>query len=104
MRENVVLCEGETDTIWAAWQLADRNCEVFGLPTGAGQEPNKEQAEHIQDRSVWIMFDGDAAGRLAAGKWKSRLARGHIVEIPAGEDIVSCGVSVLKLLGLEERT
>lgn len=101
-RRNVVLCEGESDTVWAAHQLAGRDCDVLGLATGAGQHPTVSNLEELEGREVWIMFDGDEAGDRAAKLWKSRLARGHIVEVPAGEDLMSCNIPVAHLLGLKE--
>lgn len=101
-RENVVLCEGETDTVWAAWQLRDRNCDVMGIPTGAAQQPPYEAVAQLMGRKVWILFDGDPAGRRGASNWETRLAGAVIVDVPDGEDLMSCGISVPKLLGLKE--
>lgn len=97
-RQNVVLCEGETDTIWAAYQLQKRNCDVLGLPTGAAQAPTPQQIEQLEGRDVWLAFDGDDAGHRAIEVWMERLARGHIVEVPLGHDLVSCKVSMANLL------
>lgn len=100
-RQHVVLCEGESDTIWAAHQLRERNCDVLGLPTGALQIPTAHQLEQLEGRVVWLVFDGDDAGKAATATWMDRLARGHIVEVPRNHDLVSCGISMHDLLGLK---
>lgn len=101
---NVVLCEGETDTIWAAWQLRDRNCDVFGLPTGALQTPTEQQLAQLEGRDVWLAFDGDAAGNRAREIWMERLARGHNVDVPIDHDLLSCGIPIWNLLCTSGRT
>lgn len=100
---NVVLCEGETDTVNAALQLRGRECDVFGIPSGAAQLPTKEALDQLSGRQVWIIFDGDTQGQDAADMWCSRLAGGHIVEVPYDRDLTNCGLTVKELLGLKEK-
>lgn len=105
--ENVVLCEGETDTVWAAYQLQHlqgRNCDVFGIPTGVAQIPPKESLDILRGRKVWIIFDGDEPGKNGAIKWNEALRQtsSHIKQVPWGHDLCDSGVPVATILGLKE--
>lgn len=97
-KDNVVLCEGESDTVWASFHLKERNCDVLGIPTGAARGPNDSNLTELDGRTVYLMFDGDEGGRLATSLWYPRLARAHIIEVPEGEDLVSCNIPIASLL------
>lgn len=98
----VLLCEGETDTVWAAWQLDGEDWDVLGLPAGAAQKPMPEALKRLAGRAVWLAFDGDTAGRIAASRWRAALepvaAAVRTIHLPEGEDVLSCGTPVLDLL------
>lgn len=101
--EDVVLCEGESDTVWTAYYLQGRKCDVFGLPTGANQPAVAQALELLGDRRVWMVFDGDAAGEKAAEIWRKALGdKAKRIAIAAGEDVMSCGIPVTEILGLKE--
>ena len=96
-RPRVLLCEGETDTVWAAWSVEDR-VDVFGLPAGAAQRPPEQALLELAGRHVSLAFDGDLAGRIATARWRDALGAAHVVPIPDGEDLLSCGIPVSDLL------
>ena len=100
-RPAVVLCEGETDTVWAAWQLRDRPVDVLGLPAGAAQKPLEAARAKLQFRTVWLAFDADMAGRIAEARWREHLApvcNVFVIRLPEGEDVLSCGVPIRDLM------
>jgi len=99
--EDVVLCEGETDTVWTSWDLQGRAVDVFGIVT-ANQRPENGALAQVKNRRCWIMFDNDDAGNRAADQWLSALPRAKRIEIPAGEDVLSCHIPVKRLLSLKE--
>lgn len=101
--QNLILCEGETDTVFASWQLRDRQCDVLGLPTGATQHPTTEYLEQVRNRTVWLAFDGDKAGRDATKIWMDLLPDAKVVVIPDGRDICNCDQTMVQLLGLREQ-
>lgn len=96
----VVLCEGETDTVFAAWQLQEEHIDVLGLPTGAGQKPPEEAVKRLAGRRVYLAFDADMAGRIAFNRWSEALTESdvRVVPIPDGEDICSCNIPIRDLL------
>lgn len=99
---SVLLCEGETDTVWAAWQLRGQPFDVFGLPSGATQKPPLSAKRLLFKRRIYLAFDGDMAGSVATSLWREALQEvAHqvlVVPIPAGEDVLSCGIPVGELL------
>lgn len=100
-RPAVLLAEGETDTVYAAWQLRDRPYDVLGLPSGAAQKPHEESVARLAGRTVWIAFDADLAGNIASARWQgalSPLSDVRIVKLPEGEDISSVGVGIESLM------
>jgi hypothetical protein len=101
-RPAVLLCEGETDTVWAAWQLRERPVDVLGLPAGAAQKPPAGAVRRLDGRTVWLAFDADIAGRIATARWLEALqpAAGgvRIVQLPEGEDVLSCGIAIRELM------
>jgi hypothetical protein len=100
-RERVLLCEGETDTVFAASQLTAWNIDVLGLPSGAAQKPPDDAVARLTGRAVLLAFDGDMAGRIATNRWRAALdgrADVRTVPIPDGEDICSVGPLFTDLL------
>ncbi len=96
---SVILCEGETDTISAAWQLQGRPFDVLGLPAGAAQKPPEESVKRLAMRRVFLAFDADLAGRIATARWREALAGDALViPIPEGEDVLSCGIPITDLI------
>jgi hypothetical protein len=96
--EDVFVAEGETDTGWAAWSLRDRPFDVFGLASGTAQLPTREAGMLLQGRRVWLALDPDDAGTRALERWQSVLPCASSVSVPAGEDLLSCGIPVIDLL------
>jgi DNA primase len=98
---DVLLCEGETDTVFAAWQLQGLPVDVMGLASGAAQKPPSESIERLTGRSVWLAFDGDMAGHIATTRWANALdgiAAVRVVELPDGEDVCSVGRPIQELM------
>ena len=94
----MLICEGESDTAWAAYALRNEAIDVFGLPSGASQDITAEQLELCANRKVvFIAFDADDAGVTAARRWSAALPV-RVVRLPDGEDVLSCGIPVLDLL------
>ncbi len=89
----VLLCEGESDAWLASWLLRDTAWAVLSVATGAGSPVRP--AARIAGREVHIVFDGDAAGRLGAGRWYAELVRHgcsvRTYALPEGSDICSHG-------------
>lgn len=93
---NVLLCEGETDTIWA--DLQSPGVDVLGLPSGAGKF--MPEWSELRADVYYLAFDGDDAGRDATAVWQRALAGldVRVCPVPEGEDIRSAAVSVSDLL------
>lgn len=96
--DRVIVCEGESDTVWAAWALRDEAVDVFGLPSGASQQVRDEWLALLRDREVTIAFDSDEAGMKAAAKWCDVRPGTMVARLPEGKDIVSCGIPIRELL------
>lgn len=97
----VVLCEGETDTVYAAWQLRSYPVDVLGLATGAAQKPPEEAIRRLEGRAVWLAFDGDMAGRIAENRWRSALddkAEIRVIRMPDGMDVCTVGAPIRILM------
>lgn len=105
---SVLLCEGETDTVWAAWQIANvgRQMDILGLPAGAAQKPPEAAVKRLAMRTVYLAFDADMAGRIAVARWRESLDgvayRTRRVPIPEGEDVLSCGIPTIDLIQAAE--
>ena len=98
--KSVILCEGESDT-WACSDWFGDKADVFGLPTGAQTRIKAEWLKRLHNRNVFLMFDGDEAGRSAGEKWMQSLpigVQGVRVDLPDGEDCVSAGRDTLRQL------
>lgn len=99
----VLICEGESDTIWASWMLRNRSVSVLGLPSGATQDMPQSWTERLAGRRVTIAFDQDVAGRKAMLKWWLTIPGVRIARLPSGEDLLSCGLPVGELYDAAER-
>jgi 5S rRNA maturation endonuclease (ribonuclease M5) len=69
-RQDVILCEGESDTWLVSYLLRDSDYEVFGLPHGVCG-PTQEWVATLTGRNITLLFDSDSAGRTAVEKWLS---------------------------------
>lgn len=83
----VLVAEGETDTVWAAWTLRDAPTAVLGLPAGASQVPTPVMLTYLRGRAVTLGFDGDQAGRDATAAWVSALGEADDLAVPDGLDL-----------------
>lgn len=92
-RNDVVLCEGESDTWAVAYLLRDRAIDVVGVPSGVTAKPRPEWVEQVRGRNVTILFDADDAGRRGLISWIKALGSGsvRVAMLPEGEDAVSAG-------------
>ena len=70
--DEVVICEGESDT-WLVSYLLEGRADVLGLPAGANQPPKDEWIQRFARRNVVLLFDGDEPGRQAALRWHQKL-------------------------------
>ena len=79
---SVVLCEGEIDTLSAL----SAGLKAVGV---AGANSFFRPWVHLLDHTdeLLIAFDGDVAGREAAGKVKSAMPHAKVVEVPDGQDL-----------------
>ena len=83
----VLVAEGETDTVWAAYTLRGLSVRVLGLPSGANQAPTPAQLLALRGRAVTLGFDGDDAGREATQLWIGALGVCGVLEVPDGLDL-----------------
>lgn len=97
-RNRVLLCEGESDAVWAAWQLRNEPIDVLALPSGAGAKLRDEWLKAVEGREVIAAFDSDEAGFGAARLWVEARPDIKLARLPEKEDIVSCGVPVRELI------
>ena len=89
-RQDVVLCEGESDTWATAYLLSDDDTDVLGLPSGVSEKPKPEWIAQLKGRNVTLLFDGDEAGCRAAALWIGALATQadiRVAMLPEGEFI-----------------
>lgn len=100
--ERVVVCEGESDTLWAAWSLRGQAVDVVGLPSGAQQALDADWLEMLDGRELTLMFDSDVAGMVAARQWYRAREDVRLARLPEDEDVLSCGIPVTELLDRAE--
>jgi len=97
-RPVVVLCEGESDALWAAWSLRDAPVDVLALPSGANQSIADDWLARLRGRKVFLVLDSDTAGMLAARQWVNMRPDSLLARLPEGEDLLSCGIPVDEVL------
>jgi len=98
----VVLTEGETDCVYAAFQLLNSPYDVFAIPTGVSQHPSPAMREQLTGRDLHIIFDADERGNEGRKHWMEELLgvansiTSH--DLPLGHDICTYSGSILGLL------
>lgn len=95
----VLVCEGETDALWADLQLEP--IDVYALPSGAGRflaEWTKVEAD-----TVFLAFDGDGAGDKATRAWSLALDSVRVLDVPRGEDLRSWAPNLRDALAASTR-
>lgn len=99
-RDQVVLCEGESDT-WCTDAAVGAMADVLGIPSGAGTPARPHWVQRFKKRHVILAFDGDLAGRRASERWFNALepvaASVRVCVLPDGQDMAKAA-SVLKVL------
>ena len=80
--DRLLICEGETDTIYAHVHTRNLGIDVLGVP-GASFSPLPLGGY----AEVYICFDGDDAGRQAALRWYTEHPRFRICHLPDGLDL-----------------
>ncbi len=98
-RPIVVLCEGESDTVWAAWSLRNReDIDVLGIPSGVQGKITEEWLAQLTDRELIIALDSDEEGVKAARRWIAARPDAMLARLPDGEDLLSCGIPVEEIV------
>jgi DNA primase len=97
-RGSVLLCEGESDALWASFWLRQSLTDVLALPSGAGAAVTDEWLSQVEGRRLFLAFDADPAGRKAIEAWRSMRPDARIVQVPEGEDLLSSRVQVAEAL------
>ena len=97
-RPTVVLCEGESDALWAAWALRNEPVDILALPSGANQSIAADWLVRLQGRKVFLVLDSDSAGMTAAKAWVDMRPDSLLARLPDGEDLLSCGIPVNEIL------
>lgn len=101
-----LICEGETDTVWAA-ERCDRQSipiNVLGLPAGAMDDFDPAWAELLRGATtIFLAFDADSAGEQATAAWLSALAAGgfddvRVCRLPEGLDLRGARPDIARLL------
>ncbi len=104
--DDVLICEGESDTWLLAWLMREQRTDVFGLPRGVGSEVDKSWIELLRGKDVTLLFDADDAGRKGLRRWVKALyneARTvRIVFLPESKDASAVPLEVLNT-ALSER-
>lgn len=82
---NVLLCEGETDAIFAS--LQDPPVDVLALPAGAGKFI--ETWTLLEADTYFLVFDADDAGDEAVSRWTKELSGRdvRVCTLPRGYDL-----------------
>ena len=94
---NLLLCEGESDAVWAA--LQGPNADVRALPAGAGKmDPRFVEQARTWD-VVYLAFDADHAGADATRRWLAELGgKARVCRLPRGHDLRSVRPHLEQLL------
>lgn len=86
--EALILCEGESDTVWAS-SHACGTFDALGLPAGAGAL-RQQWVEHVRSYPlVCLALDNDEGSEAARRAWRQALDGTKFVEaaIPEGRDL-----------------
>lgn len=95
--EDVVLCEGESDCVWAA--ASGEAVDALALPAGARGARSDWKDWLARYQAVYLAFDADAAGERAQRSWKAALGNRAVpIRLSEGEDLRSCGTPLGDLL------
>jgi len=98
--KHVILCEGESDAVWAAAKVP--NMTVFALPSGAGKFRDEwpSALNLTEDDVVYLAFDADEAGQAATQTWLAALGDHptRVCRLPAGHDLRSASPDVPHML------
>jgi len=102
----VLLCEGETDATYAAFQLLSKPWDVFAIPTGVSQHPTPAMKEQLSGRDVHIVFDADDRGKEGRKRWAEELLGAvnsiALHDLPLGHDICTYPGTILEILEKKE--
>jgi CHC2 zinc finger len=96
--KNVLVCEGETDMAWAAYEIARLGLDVtaMALPGGARRPPTPLQVDALKGAEcIYLALDPDRAGIEATRVWVQFLAEVSLFRIkevkvcrlPIGRDL-----------------
>lgn len=102
----VLLCEGETDAVYAGYaaRQAGLQLSVYALPSGAGSKPTAAALALLKRaRRVYLAFDPDAAGVEATRTWVTFLEESlssavYICPLPLGRDLRAARPDMRRLL------
>lgn len=103
-KPNVIICEGETDTVWSAYCLKERNCEVFGI-VNASHQPNRTAISQLSGRRIYFLLDNDEAADRAVNTWSKALeGKADLFDkrfrMPRGLDVIQTDKPVDQILKL----
>ena len=108
-RQQVILTEGETDAVYAAYQHRDLDFDVLGIPTGISQNPTDKMKAQLQGRRVFMPWDAEQVSRDARDRWRDQLTRVvweiRYVDLPGeGLDICKYAGSLPDLIQAQHQT
>ncbi|MFB7473193.1 toprim domain-containing protein [Kitasatospora sp. NPDC056184] len=86
--DTIAICEGELDAITAQACGVD----AVGVPGAASWKPHFREP-FLGYEWVYILADGDDAGRDFADHVKAQLPNARVIEMPAGQDVNSLVLS-----------
>lgn len=94
---NLLLCEGESDAVWA--RLQDPQVDVRALPSGAQTTRDRFFEQVKQWDRVYLAFDADRSGISATRTWLEGIgAKALVCRLPRGHDLRSARPSIKEML------
>lgn len=103
--QDVLLLEGESDTVFAGFSAREENVnvDIFGLPSGAGEKKDipGEWLEFLKGyRTIYLCFDPDRVGVAETWKWVALLTerKVQVCCLPLGKDLRDAQPKVADLL------
>lgn len=97
-RRSLLLCEGESDAVWA--DLQDPGIDVLALPSGANTIRDAYVQHALNYDDIFLAFDADNAGIKATRLWIEALdGRARVVRLPRGHDLRSARPDIHEILG-----